>query len=218
MLSKLRHSIQNVFITGVVIVVPVGVTIVLLRIMFIWLDGLFAPLVMRLTDRQIPGLGIISSILIIFGVGLLVTNFVGRAFVTFGETLVDKIPFVRNVYSGAKQFLATLTQEQRQAFTQVVLVEYPKRGSYALGFVTTETLGEIREKFSEDLVNVFIATTPNPTTGFLLLIPKKDMKVLPISIEDGIKIVVSGGIITPSLLASAPEAHAGADGQQLHTI
>jgi uncharacterized membrane protein len=218
MLSKLRHSIQNVFITGVVIVVPVGVTIVFLRMMFIWLDGLFAPLAVRLTDRQIPGLGIISSILIIFGVGLLVTNFVGRTFVTFGETVVDKIPFVRNVYSGAKQFLATLTQEQRQAFTQVVLVEYPKRGSYALGFVTTETTGEIREKFSEDLVNVFIATTPNPTTGFLLLIPRKEVKVLPISIEDGIKIVVSGGIITPSLLASASEAPAVADGEQLHTV
>jgi uncharacterized membrane protein len=132
--------------------------------------------------------------------------------------VVDKIPFVRNVYSGAKQFLATLTQEQRQAFTQVVLVEYPKRGSYALGFVTTETTGEIREKFSEDLVNVFIATTPNPTTGFLLLIPRNEVKVLPISIEDGIKIVVSGGIITPSLLNSVPEAHAVADREQLHTV
>lgn len=199
MFAKLRHSIQNIFITGVVIVVPVGVTIVLLRIMFTWLDDLFAPIALQLTDRPIPGLGIIASILIIFGVGLLVTNFVGRTFVTFGETLVARIPFVRNVYSGAKQFLATLTQEQRKAFTQVVLVEYPKKGSYALGFVTTETTGEIREKFSEDLVNVFIATTPNPTTGFLLLLPKKAVQVLPIGIEEGIKMVVSGGIITPSL-------------------
>lgn len=212
MLSKLRHSIRNFFITGVVIVVPVGVTIVLLRMMFIWLDGLFAPLAMRLTERQIPGLGIISSILIIFGVGLLVTNFVGRTFVAFGENLVDKIPFIRNVYSGAKQFLATLTQEQRQAFTQVVLVEYPKRGSYTLGFITTNTTGEIQEKFSEDLVNVFVATTPNPTTGFLLLVPKKDIKTLPISVEDGIKIVVSGGIITPSLLTSLPETQTVTDG------
>ncbi len=214
MLSKLRHSIQNFFITGVVIVVPVGVTIVLLRMMFIWLDGLFAPLVIQLTGQQIPGMGIISSLLIIFGVGLLVTNFVGRAFVTFGENVVAQIPFVRNVYSGAKQFLATLTQEQRQAFTQVVLLEYPKRNSYALGFVTTETTGEIREKFSEDLVNVFVATTPNPTTGFLLLLPKKDVRLLPITVEEGIKIVVSGGIITPALTASltSGDAPAAADG------
>ncbi len=214
MLSKLRHSIQNFFITGVVIVVPVGVTVVLLRMMFTWLDGLFAPLAMRLTDRQIPGLGIISSILIIFGVGLLVTNFVGRAFVTFGEKLVAKIPFVRNVYSGAKQFLATLTQEHRQAFTQVVLLEYPKRGSYALGFVTTETIGEIRGKFSEDLINVFVATTPNPTTGFLLLVPKKDVKLLPISVEDGIKIVVSGGIISPAFAASLTKSAAFAEADE----
>ena len=214
MLSKLRHSIQSFFITGVVIVVPVGVTIVLLRMMFIWLDGLFAPLAMRLTDRQIPGLGIISSILIIFGVGLLVTNFIGRALVTFGENLVDKIPFVRTIYSGAKQFLATLTQEHRQAFTQVVLVEYPKRGSYALGFVTSGVSGEIRGKFSEELINVFVATAPNPTTGFLLLVPKNEATLLPISVEDGIKIVVSGGIITPAFADSLTDNQlsAGVDG------
>lgn len=177
--------------------VPIGITVVLLSMMFTWLDGFFAPLAFRLTKRQIPGLGIVSTILIIFGVGLLVTNIVGRAFVSFGETLVARIPFVRNVYSGAKRFLTTLTMEQRKAFTQVVLIEYPKQGSYTIGFVTGDTLGEIREKFTEDVVNVFVATTPNPTTGFLLLVPKKDARVLPISVEEGIKIVVSGGIIYP---------------------
>lgn len=200
MFSKVRYTIRNFFITGVAIVVPVGVTILALRMMFTWLDGLFAPLAMRLTDRDIPGLGIASSILIIFAVGLLVTNFIGQAFVALGESLVDKIPFVRNIYAGAKHFLATLTQEHRQAFTQVVMVEYPKRGSYALGFITADTTGEIREQFSEDLVNVFVATTPNPTTGFLVLVPRRDVTILPISVEDGIKIVVSGGIITPGLV------------------
>jgi uncharacterized membrane protein len=196
--STFRHHIQNKFIAGVVIVVPLGITILLLRMMFRWLDGLFAPLALRLTDRPIPGLGIISTILIIFGVGLLVTNIVGRAFVTYGETLVAKIPFIRNVYSGAKQFLETLTLEQRRAFTQVVLIEYPKKESYTIGFVTGDTKGEIQEKFSEPFVNVFVATTPNPTTGFLLLVPKKDVTILSISVEEGMKMVVSGGIICPS--------------------
>lgn len=197
MLSGLRHNLQNKFITGVVIVLPIGVTVVLLQMMFTWLDGLFAPLALRLTDRHIPGLGIISTILIIFGVGLLVTNIVGRAFVSFGENLVAKIPFIRSVYSGAKQLLETLTAEQRRAFTQVVLIEYPKKGSYTIGFVTEETTAEIQEKISEPLINVFVATTPNPTTGFLLLVPQKEAIVLPISVEDGIKMVVSGGIIHP---------------------
>lgn len=198
MLSTLRHKIQNKFIAGIVIVFPIGITVLLLRMMFTWLDSLFAPIAFRLTDRRIPGLGIMSTILIIFGVGLLVTNIVGRAFVTFGETLVAKIPFIRNVYSGAKQFLETLTLEQRKTFNQVVLIEYPKKGSYIIGFVTTETTGEIQENFAEPLINVFVATTPNPTTGFLLLVPKKDANVLPISVEDGIKMVVSGGIIYPA--------------------
>jgi uncharacterized membrane protein len=197
MLSTFRHTIRNKFIAGVVIVLPIGITLVLLQMMFTWLDGLFAPLALRLIDRHIPGLGIISTILIVFGVGLLVTNIVGRAFVSFGENLVAKIPLIRSVYSGAKQFLETLTAEQRRAFTQVVLIEYPKKGSYTVGFVTADTTGEIQEKISEPLLNVFVATTPNPTTGFLLLIPKKDASVLPISVEDGIKMVVSGGIIHP---------------------
>jgi uncharacterized membrane protein len=197
-LSTFRHHIQSKFITGVVIVLPIGITVVLLGMMFTWLDSLFAPIAFRLMDRHIPGLGIISTLLLIFGVGLLVTNIVGRAFVTFGETLVAKIPFIRNVYSGAKQFLETLTIEQRRTFTQVVLIEYPKKGSYTIGFVTGDTTGEIQENFSEPFVNVFVATTPNPTTGFLLLVPRRDAIVLPISIEDGIKMVVSGGIIYPS--------------------
>jgi uncharacterized membrane protein len=202
MLSTIRHKIQNKFIAGLAIVFPIGITVALLVMMFTWLDGLFAPIARHFTDRPIPGLGIglgvISTFLIIFGVGLLVTNIVGRAFVSFGETLVAKIPFIRNVYSGAKQFLETLTIDQRNAFNQVVLIEYPKKGSYTIGFVISDTAGEIQENFTDPFINVFVATTPNPTTGFLLLIPKKDAKVLPISVEDGVKMVVSGGIIYPS--------------------
>ncbi len=197
MLTDFRHSLRNKFLAGVVIVLPIGVTVILLQMTFTWLDGFFAPLAYRLVGRHIPGLGIISTILIIFGVGLLVTNIVGRAFVSFGEDIVAKIPFIRSVYYGAKQFLETLTAEQRRAFTQVVLIEYPKKGSYTIGFVTEETTGEIQEKISEPLLNVFVATTPNPTTGFLLLVPQKRAIVLPMSVEDGIKMVVSGGIIHP---------------------
>ena len=211
MLSTFRHIVRNKFIAGLVIVLPVGITVVLLQMMFTWLDGLFAPLAFRLTERQIPGLGIISTVLIVFGVGLLVTNIVGRAFVSVGEEIVAKIPFIRHVYYGAKQFLETLTVEQRRAFTQVVLIEYPHKGSYTLGFVTAETTGEIQEKISEPLLNVFVATTPNPTTGFLLLVPRKEVSVLPISVEDGIKMVVSGGIIHPLNLSeqniSGAESH-----------
>ncbi len=197
MLSRFRHNLQNKFIAGVMIVLPIGVTVVLLQMMFKWLDSLFAPLALRLTDRSIPGLGIISTLLMVFGVGILVTSILGRAFVSFGEFLVAKIPFIRNVYYGAKQFLETLTTEQRHAFTQVVLIEYPKKGSYTVGFVTAKAIGEIQQKRPEPLVNVFVATTPNPTTGFLLLVPQKEAIVLPISVEDGIKMVVSGGIIHP---------------------
>ncbi|PIE32264.1 hypothetical protein CSA56_16045 [candidate division KSB3 bacterium] len=199
MLSFFRHAVRNKFIAGVVIVLPIGITVVLLQMMFTWLDSFFAPLAFHLTDRHIPGLGIMSTMLMVFGVGLLVTNIVGHAFVSFGEYVVAKIPLIGSVYNGAKQFLETLTAEQRQAFTQVVLLEYPKKGSYSLGFVTAEASDDIqRQAASGPLLNVFVATTPNPTTGFLLLVPKKDVTILPMSIEDGIKMVVSGGIIHPS--------------------
>jgi uncharacterized membrane protein len=213
MLSTFRHIVRNKFIAGLVIVLPVGITVVLLQMMFTWLDGLFAPLALRLTERHIPGLGIISTLLIVFGIGLLVTNIVGRAFVSLGEEIVAKIPFIRNVYYGAKQFLETLTAEQRRAFTQVVLIEYPRKGSYTLGFVTAETTGEIQEKISEPLLNVFVATTPNPTTGFLLLVPRAEASVLPISVEDGIKMVVSGGIIHPLSPSEGPIS-----GVESHTL
>ncbi|GAK55415.1 hypothetical protein U27_02248 [Candidatus Vecturithrix granuli] len=180
-----------------VIVLPIGITGVLLQMMFIWLDGFFAPLAFRLTERRIPGLGIISTMIIMFGVGLLATNIVGRAFVSSGEYFVSRIPLIRSVYYGAKQFLETLTAEQRRAFTQVVLIEYPKKGSYTLGFVTAEPIEEIQKHVAEPLFNIFVATTPNPTTGFLLLVPQKDVRILPISVEDGIKMIVSGGIIHP---------------------
>ncbi len=196
-MSGLRGSIQKKFIAGVVIVLPVGVTAVLLLMMFTWLDNLFAPIARRFYDTSVPGLGIISTLLIIFGAGLFVTNIFGRAVVALAENLVAKIPIVRNVYSGAKQLLETLTLQQQRAFREVVLIEFPRKGSYSIGFVTTDTSGEIQSKFKEPFVNVFVATTPNPTTGFLLLIPRRAAYVLPITIEDGIKMVVSGGIIHP---------------------
>lgn len=197
MWSSFRHTLRNKFIAGLVIVLPIGITGVLLQMMFTWLDGFFAPLAFRLTQRRIPGLGIISTAVIVLGVGLLATNIVGRAFVSSGEYFVSRIPLIRNVYYGAKQFLETLTADQRRAFTQVVLIEYPQKGSYTLGFVTAEPIEEIQEHVAEPLLNVFVATTPNPTTGFLLLVPQKDIRLLPISIEDGIKMIVSGGIIHP---------------------
>ncbi|MBD3305470.1 DUF502 domain-containing protein [candidate division KSB3 bacterium] len=200
MFATFRHNLRNKFIAGVVIVLPVGITVVLLGMMFQWLDKFFAPLALRLTDRQIPGLGIISTVLLIFLVGLIVTSIIGRAFVSFGEHIVAKIPLIRSIYYGAKQLLETLTAEKRRAFTEVVLIEYPKKGSYSLGFITAETAPVIQENITTPLINVFVATTPNPTTGFLLLVPQKEVTILPISVEEGIKMVVSGGIIHPQSL------------------
>ncbi len=195
--SALKLSLRNTFIAGLVIALPIGLTIFILQTMFIWLDGLFAPVARRFTATPIPGLGIVSTVLIVFVVGMFVTNMLGRTFVAFGENIVARIPLLRTVYYGAKQFLQSMTVKERQAFKQVVMVEYPKRGSYTLGFVTGETAGEIQKNFSEPVLNVFVATTPNPTTGFLLLVPKKEVILMPISIEDAIKMVVSGGILAP---------------------
>lgn len=211
-LAAFRRNVRNTFIAGFVIVFPIGITVVLLWMMFNWLDHLFAPVVYRLIDRHIPGLGIIGTLLIILGVGLFVTNIAGRAFVNFGETLVAKIPFIRNVYAGAKQFLETLTLDQARTFAQVVLLEYPRAGNYVIGFITSETPAAIQAEFAEPLVPVFVTRTPNPATGFLFLLPRKNVTVLPISVEEGLTMVVSGGVIFPPHRADSAGANVAGAG------
>ena len=128
---------------------------------------------------------------------MLTAGFVGRVLVGLGERLVHRMPVVRNVYGALKQIFETVMSQSSGAFRQVVLFEYPRRGSWAIGFITGRTEGEVQNVTEEEVLNVFLPTTPNPTSGYLLFIPRSELVLLDMTVEEGIKMVVSGGIVTP---------------------
>lgn len=233
MFGKLRSRLRNIFIAGILVTLPITITIYILVFLFRWVDSLFSPLVFRilqipqipafawLREHNIPGLGVVVTVVLIFFIGLFTKNIVGRRLVSSSEELVARIPVARTIYSGAKQVLEAITSPGSKAFKQVVMIEYPRRGLYTLGFLTKEGGGEIEVKTREEIVHVFIPTTPNPTSGYLLLVPIKDIVRLEMSVEDAVKLIVSGGILVPpypvvpaavrSPSAEVPATHLPAD-------
>ena len=135
--------------------------------------------------------------IVITAIGAIAAGFLGRCLIGLGERILNRMPVVRSIYGASKQILETVLSTQSDAFREVVLVEYPRKGLWVLGFVTGATKGEVKDMISEQTVNVFIPTTPNPTSGFLLFCPNKDITYLDMSVEDAVKLVVSGGIVTP---------------------
>jgi len=146
---------------------------------------------------DIPGFGLILVLLLIFIVGLLFRNIVGRKIVHLSENIVHRIPFVRILYSGIKQLVEAFFIQKNDAFRRVALVEYPRRGLYVIGFITGESKGEIQTKTNKKMMNLFIPTTPNPTSGFYILIPEDELITLDMSVDDAFKLIISGGIFSP---------------------
>jgi uncharacterized membrane protein len=146
---------------------------------------------------RIPFLGVLITLLIVLIVGWLTTSFFGKKIFQLGETLVKKIPFVRRIYTGSKQVVISIAQADTSTFRKVVLLEFPRRGLLAVGFVTGESRGEVQQLTQENMFNVFVPTMPNPTSGFLIFAPADELTEVSMTIEEGIKYVVSGGIVTP---------------------
>ncbi|GAW93437.1 DUF502 domain-containing protein [Calderihabitans maritimus] len=182
--------------TGIVVLLPGATTIYVLWRLFLFLDRLAGDLVYPFTGI-IPGLGLLLTLLFVVLAGLLTTNIVGRKLIAMGEYILLKVPFASTVYRTAKQIVEAFIRQDRRMFREVVLVEYPRPGVYALAFVTGETKGEVRDKVGHDMLNIFLPTTPNPTSGFLLMVPKADVIPLEMSVEEAIKMIISGGLVTP---------------------
>ena len=203
MFKKLQRRIRNIFITGVLITLPIALTYFILQFLFKNLDTLSPVFTKILIDMgapipegyRIPALGLVITLLIVLAVGWFTTNFFGKQMINLGESLVEKIPFVRKIYKGSKQVVQSIAHADTTAFRKVVLIEFPRRGMLAIGFVTGSARGEVQEYTREDVLNVFVPTMPNPTSGFLVFAPPEDLTEINMSIEDGIKYVVSGGIV-----------------------
>lgn len=204
--------IRRIFITGLLATVPLAVTVFLLSWLFTKLDRLSPLLTSSLiaiglplpAGFRIPGLGILATAILIFVVGFITTTFVGGTIVTWGEKVLEKIPLVRTVYGGAKQVVEAVASQQAVTFNQVVMVEYPRKGLYSLAFVTRESSGEVQQVDDRHLIYLFVPTTPNPTSGMLIAIPKEDVFPLSMTVEEGIKLVMSGGLLEPKSPLSSP--------------
>ncbi len=212
LLGRLRAS----FLTGLVVIAPVGLTIWLIWTVVGWIDGMVLPFVPRAyhPDRMIQdffglardsqinvrGIGVIIFLVFTIIVGWMAKGLIGRSVLRFGESLVERTPVVRSIYSGIKQISETVFAQSERSFEKACLVEYPRRGIWAIGFVSTTAKGEIRNRASAQngLMSVFLPTTPNPTSGFLLFVPAEEVIELDMSVEDAAKLVISAGLVYPN--------------------
>lgn len=200
---KFGAWVRRNFLTGLVIAAPVAITVYLTVAFVSFVDNRVTPFIPEQYNPEtylrfsVPGLGVIIAFIALVLLGALTANLFGRTIIATGERIVDRMPVIRSVYSALKQIFETAVSQSETSFRDVALVEYPRKGIYAIGFITTETKGEIRTVAGEELVSVFVPTTPNPTSGFLLFFPKKDVVILDMSVEDAAKVVISAGLVTP---------------------
>ncbi len=190
-------KLQKIFLAGILTILPVFITFYLIHFLFTTLDGLVGGFLEAILNRRLPGVGVISSLLLILLVGLLTTNLLGKKIIGWSEAIITKIPLIKKIYTSIKHIIDAFSSQGKDAFKTVVLLEYPRQGIYVLGFVTGKARGEIQQKTTENLVNVFIPTTPNPTSGMLVFLPEESLIPLDLSVEDGLKMLISGGIATP---------------------
>lgn len=190
-------KIRQIFVRGLLTLLPIIATIYIGYFFFTLLDNFLGTYIEILLGRPLPGIGIFGSIVLIFITGFLVSNVIGEKLVHLGERLLQKVPIVPKVYFAIKQITDAFSIQGKQMFRRVALVEYPRLGTYAVGFVTGECSGEVQSKTSARLINVFIPTTPNPTSGMLILVPADEVIYLDMTVEDGLKLIVSAGAVMP---------------------
>ncbi len=207
MSTEHKSTLKKVFITGLLVLIPIAATAFVVVFFFNLLEGWLAPagvqilylMGIRLPEawQQLPGfaLGILTTLILIFITGVFASNFLGRRILKFGDQLIKSIPLVNSIYSAMRQVVNSFSVTGASAFKTVVMFEYPRKGLWAMGFMTTSSLACIQKSAKQKVTNVFLPTTPNPTSGFLLMIPTRDLRVLPISPEEALKIIATVGLI-----------------------
>jgi len=201
--ATLWQRLRTYFLTGIVVTAPIAITIYVTWAFIHSVDQNITPLIPERYNPEtylpfnIPGLGVIVVVIALTVLGALFANFLGRFLIRTGEKIVDRMPIVRSIYSTLKQIFETVVSTKSDSFQDVVLVEYPRKGLWAIAFITSATKGEVRRVMGREMINVFLPTTPNPTSGFLLFVPKEDLVYLDMTVEEGIRKVISAGLVTP---------------------
>ena len=196
-ISKIFRKISNNFFKGILISVPVIITFYIAWGLIKFFDNKASP-ILGTFPYEVPGFGLILVFIFFSVIGFLTTGLLGRIFSSSIEKILSKIPVLRNIYSGLKQLFETILSKKSNSFREVVLIEYPRKGIWAMGFLTGHTEGEVQRRTKNSMINIFLPTTPNPTSGFLLFVPAKDVLRLNMTVEEGIKMIISAGMITPS--------------------
>ena len=207
------------FLAGVVIAAPITITIYLVASFIGWIDARVKPLIPRAWNPEtyipdqvsvlglnlqlgLPGLGVLVAVIMLTLLGAVGANLIGRSMIKAGDRFLSNVPVVKNIYSLFKQLFETIASSQESSFRDMVLVEYPKRGTWCIGFVTTAIKGEVAEKLGEGMIGVFVPTTPNPTSGFYMFVPRAEVIDLDMTVEEGAKMIVSVGMVVPEHLSS----------------
>lgn len=198
MMKRLRRYL----VAGVLVWLPLAITYLLVKFLINvmdqtlkWLPSRYHP--EQLLGFHIPGLGLILTVIVLLVTGLLAANIVGRRVVGGWESLLDRIPIVRSIYSAAKNFAEIVFSDSGHAFKKVLLVEYPRKGIYTLTFQTAQAVGEIQGRTGEDVIVCFVPTTPNPTSGFIIVVPRKDVVELDMEVDEAAKLIMSLGVVVP---------------------
>jgi len=219
-MKKLISGLRGIFLAGLFVWIPIVVTVLSFKVMFGWVDSLLGPLMGRMLilagapmepGSHIPGLGVIATIVIVLVTGLFTTNYFGKKLLELSEWALGHVPVLSSIYYGAKQVMDAFSSTGTQSFSNVVLIQFPRKGIYALAFVTGTGKGEVQSRTSETVVNVFLPTTPNPTSGFFLMVPREDLVELDMSVEDGVKMIISGGLVSPEYLPKKKELKENAE-------
>lgn len=202
--NTLGHRIKNYFFTGVIVAAPVAITIYMSYHLVIWINEVTKKLIPQqwkigdFVPYAVPGLGLLLLILVLLFIGMLTTGYIGKFFVRLWEKIIRKMPVISSIYSLLKQIFETFLSQKSRSFNEVVMVEYPRKGLWSIAFVSNnDTGGEIATRTGQKILSIFVPTTPNPTSGFLIFVPENDVIKLDMSVEDGIKYVISCGIVTP---------------------
>lgn len=213
-MSKTGRGLRKIFITGLVILVPLAVTAVVLVFLFNLLDTWLAPImneVLRLAGvplpmgwKRIPGLGILATVLIVFFTGLIGSNYVGRRLLSFGHRLLKNIPLVKDVYGGVTQLVRVLSSGESAPFSTAVLLEFPRPGIWTMGFVTGQASELVNREAGEELVNVFIPAAPIPTQGLFVQVPRRSLRILSLSTDDAFKTLATLGLVQAAPVAEDP--------------
>ncbi len=201
---KQRQTLKTYLFTGILVTAPVAITLYLSIKLFLWLDSWATKLIPAKYNPEtylpygLPGLGVLILLIFLILVGMLTANYVGRWLVGIGQGILGRVPVISGIYSALKKLFETVMGNNTQAFRKAVLVEYPRKGMWTVAFITAPVYAGFKKMLPKDMVTLYVPTTPNPTSGFMVYVPKKDIKELNVSVEEAFKMILSMGIVNPS--------------------